>query len=77
GWGPEDLCAPSPTEGQCAKDGVLGFWNWNQTEFELDEDIYTTLAQEYPIDCCSINGNTYIDPSRIMAGVTYADSTTT
>ncbi|CAM9187467.1 unnamed protein product, partial [Heterosigma akashiwo] len=64
-------CAPSSTSGECAKSGILSYWNWNRTLFEQDPDIYTTLSQgEVPSDASSD-----IQLTSVAGGLSFAEST--
>jgi len=33
--------------GVCQRNGVLAFWDWNRTKFELDDDLIATLNDPY------------------------------
>jgi len=67
-------CAISPTHGECAKSGILGYWNWNRTQFEQDPDIYSTLSQAAP-DCCSLLGASNIQLESVAGGLSFAEAT--
>lgn len=36
----------------CQKSGILAFWDWNRTKFDLDDDLIATINEPAKPDCC-------------------------